>query len=65
MNLTSGGYLILGQRQDNMETSGFFDEDKAFSGSVTQFEMWDQALQSSVISGLNFCKSESTDDSHR
>ncbi len=40
LNLNNRGSLVLGQEQDGLLTGGFFDQEQAFSGQMTQVEMW-------------------------
>jgi hypothetical protein len=65
VKLAKGGYLILGQKQDSMETSGFFAKSQAFSGKMSQFEIWDKELSEEVIKGVASCQSETSEEQHR
>ena len=46
----------MGQNQDSLDTSGFFDHRKAFSGQVTQVQMWNVVLNPTDIKDLATCK---------
>ena len=54
--LKRDGVLILGQEQDSL--GGFFDENQAFSGELSQFELWDSKLDSGTVMDLANCKQE-------
>ena len=56
--LINNGILIVGQNQDSLDTSGFFDQRKAFSGKVSQVQMWNRALNSEEINKLASCTVE-------
>ncbi len=38
------GSLVLGQEQDGILYGGFFDKEQAFSGQISQAEMWNGML---------------------
>lgn len=50
------GILILGQEQDSL--GGFFDENQAFSGELSQVEAWDMILDEETIKSVASCESE-------
>ena len=56
--LICNGILIVGQSQDSLDTSGFFDYRKAFSGKVSQVQMWKSALTPYEIKNLATCQTE-------
>ena len=60
--LISNGSLIVGQNQDSLDTSGFFDHRKAFSGQVTQVQMWSVVLNPTEIKDLADCKVQNTQE---
>ena len=53
--LKSGGVFIIGQKPDSLDSSGFFNDRKAFSGKVTQIGLWSKALDLSDIKDLAEC----------
>ena len=44
------GIVILGQEQDSF--GGFFDENQAFSGELSQVEIWSLKLQPATIKAI-------------
>ena len=56
MPLKTDGILILGQEQDAL--GGFFDENQAFSGALSQVELWTSKLDTATISALAKCEQE-------
>ena len=54
--LAPGGVFLVGQDQDI--TEGAFDENQAFSGNVTQVEMWNGLLGVSTIKAIANCTVE-------
>ena len=61
--LGTNGEFLIGQEQDIK--NGAFDENQAFSGNITQVEMWKSILSSSDIRRLAKCVSESVDQSNQ
>ena len=59
--LINNGILIVGQNQDSLDTSGFFDQRKAFSGKVSQVQMWNIALNNEEIKKLASCTVENVE----
>ena len=59
-SLDTGGEFIIGQEQDII--NGAFDKNQAFSGNVTQIEMWKTNLTHSDIKLLANCESPRTVD---
>ncbi len=57
------GILILGQEQDAY--GGFFDLNQAFSGEITQLEMWESVLSNSAIQSLAKCEVETVQEDNR
>ena len=57
--LGTGGQFIIGQEQDII--NGAFDKNQAFSGNVTQIEMWKKNLAASDIRRLANCESQTVD----
>ena len=57
------GEFLIGQEQDII--NGAFDENQAFSGNITQVEMWKTILSSADIRRLANCVSESVDQSNQ
>ena len=58
------GALIIGQENDNIY-GGFFDITQAFSGKLTQTEIWNTILPPKEIEKIASCKQESTMPSNR
>ena len=60
-NLTSNAYLLLGQEPD-LSTTGdiIYDKFQAFSGKLSDANMWDKALKSEEVHDLHkgICKNE-------
>jgi hypothetical protein len=54
--LATGGVFLLGQEQDIID--GAFDENQAFSGRVTEVEMWKTVLSQRSILNLAKCLNE-------
>ena len=54
--LKTDGILVLGQEQDSL--GGFFDENQAFSGELSQVELWTTQLDSATIAALANCQQE-------
>ena len=46
----------MGQEQDSL--GGFFDENQAFSGEMTQVEMWSLKLDDLTIKSISDCQQE-------
>ena len=59
LTLYNEGALVLGQENDQILTGGFFDESQAFSGKLTQVEMWNTELKPSQIQGMLLCPARS------
>ena len=57
-SLQSGGILIIGQKQDSMDSSGVFNDRKAFSGKVAHIQLWNGWLMSEDIKKMANCQSE-------
>ena len=53
--LYAKGSFILGQEQDGLEFGGLFDENQAFSGKLSQVELWDTELTSTDIEFIANC----------
>ena len=53
--LYSGGSFIIGQEQDGQPFGGLFDKNQAFSGKITQTELWNVNLSSDEISDIANC----------
>ena len=58
-SLGTGGVLLVGQEQDIV--NGAFDENQAFSGNVTQVEMWKGILFIQDIESLSKCEVDTVD----
>ena len=54
--LKTDGVMIFGQEQDSL--GGFFDENQAFSGELSQVELWSIQLDSATIAALANCEQE-------
>ncbi len=59
-SVSNEGALILGQDSDIFVIGGGFDESQAFSGLLTQVEVWNSALSSEEILDIANCSNEST-----
>ena len=61
-NLTSTAYLLLGQEPDPSSTTGniTYDKFQAFSGKLSDVNMWDKALTNTEVHDLHkgICKNE-------
>ena len=55
--MAAGGTFLVGQEQDIL--NGAFNENQAFSGNVTQIEMWKGVLSSQNILRISECEVES------
>ncbi|XP_007886919.1 pentraxin-related protein PTX3 [Callorhinchus milii] len=58
-NIPDGGILQLGQEKNGCCVGGGFDESLAFSGKLTDFNIWDTVLEEEAILSLatyDFCK---------
>ena len=64
MPLIGKGSLILGQEQDSV-TGGLFDAYQAFSGKLTQVEIWNIELPQNDIEKIAKCQEESAKESNR
>ena len=64
MPMIGKGSLILGQEQDSVQ-GGLFDAYQAFSGKLTQAEIWNAELSQNDIEKIANCKVESTMESNR
>ena len=53
--LYAKGSFILGQEQDGLEFGGLFDKNQAFSGKLSQVELWDTELTSTDIEFIANC----------
>ena len=53
--LYAKGSFILGQEQDGLEFGGMFDKNQAFSGKLSQVELWDTELTSTDIEFIANC----------
>ena len=58
-SLATGGTFLIGQEQDIV--NGAFDEHQAFSGNVTQVEMWKNVLSEENILALSKCEVDTVD----
>ena len=47
------GIIILGQDADSL--GGGFDENQAFSGSISEFHMWDRAITEKEVKQISNC----------
>ena len=59
--LATNGEFLVGQEQDIV--NGAFDKNQAFSGNVTQIEMWKTVLSNSDIRRLANCDLETVEPS--
>ena len=59
------GTIILGQESDGSPYGGFFDSSQAFSGKMTQSEMWSIELSKSDIQKMSSCREASVRPSER
>ena len=60
-NLTSTAYLLLGQEPDPSTTGNItYDKFQAFSGKLSDVNMWDKALTNVEVHDLHkgICKNE-------
>ena len=64
-SLKSGGIFIIGQKQDSLDSSGYFNDRKAFSGKVAQIQLWNGQLLSEDIRKMAHCEKESVENSRR
>ena len=54
--LYAGGSFVLAQEQDGKIGGGFFNKYQAYSGKLTQVEMWNTVLWKAEIEDLAKCK---------
>ena len=54
--LYAGGSFVLAQEQDGKIGGGFFNKYQAYSGKLTQVEMWNTVLWKTEIEDLAKCK---------
>ena len=62
--LIGQGSLIRGQEQDSVQ-GGLFDANQAFSGKLTQVEIWDVELPKTDIEKIAKCEVKSAKESNR
>ena len=63
--LYAGGSFVIAQEQDGKIGGGFFNKNQAFSGRVTQIEMWDTVLPLEEINDLAKCINATTKAENR
>lgn len=51
-----GGVLVLGQDQD--EVRGGYNPKQSWSGAITQFNLWDFAMEEYDVENLAECRSD-------
>ena len=59
------GVLIVGQESDKLRYGGGFNALQAFSGKITQFEIWNKALSPNDIETLAKCQNASVLEANR
>lgn len=60
LDLTPQGSFVIGQEQDGILVGGFFDIQQAYSGKMTQVEMWHGSLTPEEIDDIANCRKETT-----
>lgn len=59
------GAFVLGQENDNVLYGGSFDAHQAFSGKLSQVEVWNKEISPDVIKNMSTCRIKTIDDASK